>query len=406
MKKVILRAPVLSRSGYGEHARFVLKALQQNPDFDIHIMPLNWGKSNWLSEDTEERREIDNLIQKLAISKNTNFDLSVQVTIPNEWQPMANVNIGICAGIETDKVSMAWIKKANEMDRVIVVSEHAKKGFTKTNYKLGHLSSDEEVIYKCETPVDVVHYGVKELTPENLDLDLKYDFNFLTVAQMGPRKNLFNTIRWFAEEFKDEEVGLVIKGHWINNSLQDRRRLADNLSSVLADLGDRTCSLHLAHGDMSDEEMHGLYIHPKIKAYLTATHGEGFGLPIFEAAYNGLPVIAPSWSGQVDFLSGPITNEKSGKVKTTALYEKVAYDLDTPPDAALWKDVIESDSKWCYPKEKKFKEAIRNVYRSYAPRQNNALKLQKHLLSAFKLEDKLTQLNNLITKTGEENETI
>ena len=132
MKKVLLKAPVLSRSGYGEHARFVLKSLQQNPDFDIYIMPLNWGKSNWLWEDTEERKEIDNLIQKLAISKNTRFDISVQVTIPNEWEPIADINIGVCAGIETDKVSMAWIKKANEMDRVIVVSNHAKKGFTKT----------------------------------------------------------------------------------------------------------------------------------------------------------------------------------------------------------------------------------------------------------------------------------
>ena len=406
MKKVLLKAPVLSRSGYGEHARFVLKSLQQNTDFDIYIMPLNWGKSNWLWEDSEERKEIDNLIQKLAISKDTRFDISVQVTIPNEWEPIADVNIGVCAGIETDKVSMAWIKKANEMDRIIVVSDHAKKGFTKTRYNLGHLSSNEEIVYKCETPVDVVHYGVKEVTPEGLDLDLKYDFNFLTVAQIGPRKNLMNTIKWFTEEFQDEEVGLVIKGHWINNSLLDRRRLANALSDQLPKLEDRTCSLHLIHGDMTDEEIHGLYINPQIKAYMTATHGEGFGLPIFEAAYSGLPIVAPSWSGQVDFLSAPVKNEKSGKVKTTALYEKVAYDLDTPPNEALWKDVIESDSKWCYPKEKKFKEAIRNVYRAYTTRQKNAKKLQKHLLKAFKMEDKLNQLNSIITNTGEQNETI
>ena len=97
MKKVLLKAPVLTRSGYGEHARFVLKALQQNPDFDIYILPLNWGKSNWLFEDSEERKEIDNLIQKLAVSKNQNFDMSVQVTIPNEWETIAPINIGVCA---------------------------------------------------------------------------------------------------------------------------------------------------------------------------------------------------------------------------------------------------------------------------------------------------------------------
>ncbi len=406
MKKVLLKAPVLTRSGYGEHARFVLKALQQNPDFDIYILPLNWGKSNWLFEDSEERKEIDNLIQKLAVSKNINFDMSVQVTIPNEWETIAPVNIGVCAGIETDKISMAWVKKANEMDRVIVVSEHAKNGFVKTKYKLGHLSTDEEIVYKCETPVDVVHYGVKELDPENLDFEFKNDFNFLTIAQVGPRKNLFNTIDWFVQEFKDEEVGLVVKAHWMNNSLKDRRNLSLSIQDYLKKFDDRKCSVYLAHGDMTDEEIHGLYTHPKIKAYITATHGEGFGLPIFEAAYSGLPVVAPSWSGQVDFLSAPVKNEKSGKIKTTALYEKVAYDLGTPTRDALWKDVIEEDSKWCYPKEDKFKQAIRNVYRSYSLRQKNALKLQKHIKKAFKMEDKINMLENIITKTGEENETI
>ena len=31
-KKIIVRAPVLSRSGYGEHARFVLRALRTKED--------------------------------------------------------------------------------------------------------------------------------------------------------------------------------------------------------------------------------------------------------------------------------------------------------------------------------------------------------------------------------------
>ena len=42
-------------------------------------------------------------------------------------------------------------------------------------------------------------------------IELEYDFNFVTVAQWGPRKNMENTIRGFVEEFHDEEVGLVLK---------------------------------------------------------------------------------------------------------------------------------------------------------------------------------------------------
>jgi glycosyltransferase involved in cell wall biosynthesis len=36
---------------------------------------------------------------------------------------------------------------------------------------------------------------------------------------------------------------------------------------------------------------------------VTATRGEGYGLPILESAASDLPVIATGWSGHTDFLS-------------------------------------------------------------------------------------------------------
>ena len=42
MKKVLVRGPILSRSGYGEHARFVYRILKSREDlFDIYIQPLS-----------------------------------------------------------------------------------------------------------------------------------------------------------------------------------------------------------------------------------------------------------------------------------------------------------------------------------------------------------------------------
>ena len=89
----------------------------------------------------------------------------------------------------------------------------------------------------CNTPVEVVHYGVKNVNPANIDLKLKYDFNFLTVAQMGPRKNLAPMIKWFAEEFHNEEVGFVVKANIANNSQIDRVKLRNSIESVLKPLG-------------------------------------------------------------------------------------------------------------------------------------------------------------------------
>ena len=67
--------------------------------------------------------------------------------------------------------------------------------------------------YKLETPIDVVHETtpLAENTAEIRGFDPKHDFNFLVVSQFGPRKNFTNTIRWFVEEFHDQEVGLIVK---------------------------------------------------------------------------------------------------------------------------------------------------------------------------------------------------
>ena len=55
---------------------------------------------------------------------------------------------------------------------------------------------------------------------------------------------------------------------------------------------------------MNEQELHSLYVHPKIKAMINFGHGEGFGLPLFEAAACSLPVIATDWSAHTEFLSG------------------------------------------------------------------------------------------------------
>ncbi len=102
--KVLVTAPVLSQSGYGEHGRFVLRALKTREDlFDIYVNTLNWGRTSWLWEDTEERAWIDSLLMKTMhhAQQQGTYDLSLQVTIPNEWKKLAPINIGCTAGSGT-----------------------------------------------------------------------------------------------------------------------------------------------------------------------------------------------------------------------------------------------------------------------------------------------------------------
>ncbi len=62
-KKILVRAPVLSQSGYGEQSRFALRALKSREDlFEIFILPIRWGHTGWVWEDNELRRWMDEKI--------------------------------------------------------------------------------------------------------------------------------------------------------------------------------------------------------------------------------------------------------------------------------------------------------------------------------------------------------
>ena len=356
--KLLFKGPLLTRSGYGEQSRFAIRALQSRPDlFDLFIQPLEWGRTSWINENSEEKKWIDQTIEKTIafIHHGGTFDASFQVTIPNEWEGLAPINIGFTAGIETTQVAHQWIQKGNMMDKIIVVSNHAKQVYAETRYSA--TNENKQVIgqLNLQTPIVAVNYPTKTFdTLPDVDLELSYDFNFLAVAQFGPRKNIGNMLKWFIEEFRNEEVGLVLKTNLAKNCLMDREKIFYDIRNRLRAYADRKCKIYLLHGDMNDDEMHALYRHPKISALLSVAHGEGFGLPLFEAAYSELPTVAPGWSGQLDFLINNNTKEEC--------FYNIAYDLHQIPEAVVWDGVIVKESAWAVPREQSAKQQMRACY--------------------------------------------
>lgn len=375
MKKVLLKGPILTRSGYGEQARFALRSLRSREDlYEIYIHPTQWGQTSWDSEDSEERHFIDGRIEETIgyVAGGGTFDISIQVTIPNEFEILADYNVGYTAGIETTDVSHTWIQYSNVMDKMIVVSEHSKQVFEKTRYD-GVNENDEPVVLSLETPIDSVGYPVREWDnlPE-LELGLETSFNFLTVAQFGPRKNLINTIRWFVDEFRDEDVGLVLKSNIAKNSIMDRSMLSEDLRKFMEQLGEMKCKVYLLHGDMTSEEIHSLYHNPQIDAYVSFTYGEGFGLPLFEAAYSNLPVVATGWSGQMDFL---VDSQRQDQ------FYNVSFDINRIPKEVVWDGVLIEKAMWAYPREQSAKQQMRLCYEdisSGTPRWDSSELLERY----------------------------
>ena len=305
-KKIFVKGPVLSQSGYGHQARTALKALKSREDiFDIYVENINWGKTGWIWEDNEFRNWIDDKIKKTvaySAERDGPFDISLQITIPNEWVRMAQVNIGFTAGIETTKVSPDWVAKGTEMDKIIVVSSHSKNTY-KDTVVTAQSPDGAKFDYKIQTPVECVNYPIIECVPQGIKgFKPETDFNFLCVSQWGPRKNFENTIKWWVEEFNNENVGLIIKANYLNNCLLDYNHTRNAIFNILSPYPNRKCKIYLLHGDLSREQMSWLYSHNKVKALINIAHGEGFGLPMFEATQFGLPVVTIGWSGQLDFL--------------------------------------------------------------------------------------------------------
>ena len=386
MKTILVRGPALSRSGYGEQTRFALRALRKYEErFNILLVNTGWGHTGWISESGEERDWFDVLLAKghQHTQQNLPIDISLQVTIPNEWERLAPINIGYTAGIETTKIAPQWIEKARMMDKIIVVSNHSKNVFNETTYTGVVQGTEEEVTIQNTTEIEVVNYPVRSLEIENLDIELDYDFNFLAVAQMGPRKNIANTVYWFIDEFHNEEVGLVLKANTANCTTQDFLRTKASLKAITNKYPGRKCKIYLVHGDLSLEQMNSLYTHKKIKSFVTFTHGEGFGMPIFEAAYHGLPVIAPAWSGQNDFLFAPVKSGKQKKAKLRPLFCKVDYTLTQVPKDVVWEGVITADSGWCHIEPKAARRSYRDMFDNHTRYKSQANKLKKHLIENF-----------------------
>jgi len=401
-KRIFVRGPVLSQSGYGEQARFALRALRSREDlFDIYVQPIAWGQTGWVWEQSEFREWMDEriLLTQVAMKKNQlTADISLQITIPNEFQRLCPINIGYTAGIETTKVAPVWLQKGNDMDKILVVSEHAKQTYASTTAQAQNQQTNETVLYKMHTPITVVHETTPRASSEPIPgLELDYDFNFLCISQISTRKNFENTIRWWVEEFVDQEVGLILKASMVSNSHMDMGYTDQWLQSILSKYKNRKCKVYLLHGDLSSGQMTWLYSHDKVKSMVNIAHGEGFGLPMFEAAREALPIVTIGWSGQVDFLV------HDGK----EMFSAVEYTIQPVQKHAVWKGVIEKNSMWAYAEQGSYKMKLRDMRKNWEKHKEVALQLQSINSERFS-DDKLYAgfVDAILSQSKDEEEMI
>ena len=325
MKPLLLfTGPPATRSGYGAHARDLLHSLIEMDRFDIKINSMRWGNTpmNALNnQNPKDKLIIDRIITGNQLPRQP--EIHIQLSVPNEFTPLAKYNIGITAGIECTLPKPEWIDGLNRMNMNIVPSNFTKQVFTGVNYdRIDDKTKQKVGELKLEKPMEVLFEGVdtniykktKEFSEEFVEQmnQIEEKFCFLYVGHwlqgdLGQdRKDTGMLVKTFLEKFKNMKnpPALIMKTSHSSFSVIDRRGILKKINDIRQSVEAKSYpNIYVLHGDLDDEEMNELYNHPKVKVHISFTKGEGFGRPLLEASLSEKPIMVSNWSGQLDFLN-------------------------------------------------------------------------------------------------------
>ena len=393
----VVRAPCATRSGYGDMSRDIIRHIIEYDKYDVKVVSVPWGETPMNALDESNPR--DKMITDRILTQNLNQrpDLFVTITIPTEFEPIGKYNIGITAGIETTIASADWVEACNRMDAVFTISEHSKNVFMASKYAKQTNNGQQVGTVQLEKPIEVLHNCIDqslfkkleyesdvELTVREVMKDIPEDFCYLFVGHWlrgdfgEDRKNVSFLVKVFLETFKqvqgDQPPALILKTSGGNFSILDKKEMLKKIqnikNSVTLSEGQSLPNVYLLHGELTDSEMNSLYNHPKVKAHISLTKGEGFGRPLLEASVSGKPVIASGWSGHMDFLNAEDAVLVGGELKQLH-------------PSSVWDNVLIKESSWFAPDPQQSANAMAAVFMNYDTFHKKAKKLGKENFKKF-----------------------
>ncbi len=393
----VVRAPCATRSGYGDMSRDIIRHLIEYDKYDVKVISVNWGETpmNALDENNPKDKMILDRILTTQLTRQP--ELFVTITIPSEFETLGKYNIGITAGIETTIASAEWITACNKMDVVFTISEHSKNVFLSSKYKKQGPQQQDLGTLEIEKPIEVLHNCIDQSIFKKLEYEanvlpsvretlnvIPEKFCYLFVGHWlrgdigEDRKNVGMLVKIFLETFKQikdtPHPALILKTSGGNFSILDRNEIVKKIemirNTVELQQGQTLPNVYVLHGELTDEEMNSLYNHPKVKAHISLTKGEGFGRPLLEASVSGKPVIASGWSGHMDFLNPEDAVLVGGELKQIH-------------PTAVWDSILIKESSWFAADIQQSANAMAAVFMNYEEFRKRAHKLGKENFKKF-----------------------
>ena len=394
----VVSCPIDTYSGYGARARDFVKALIETDKYDVKILAQRWGNTRFGY--LEDHKEFD-LESRIIPNLTAQPELWIQITVPNEFQKIGKYNIGVTAGIETTQCDPSWIQGCNNMDLIIVSAEHAKTVFETSKFNMQDKNTNQVTgTLEIKPPVEVLFEGAdltKYFPKPSTAIDLsevKEEFCFLNIGHwmqgdLGEdRKNIGYLIKSFCETFKNKskQPALIIKTMQVGTSIMDRERILDKIDSIKKTVNGRLPNIYLFHGEISDEQVNQLYNHPKVKAMVSFTKGEGFGRPLLEFSLVKKPIIASGWSGHTDFLDRDSSLLVGGELKNVH-------------KSAAQKNMILEEAKWFSPNDQEAAQAMLTVFKNYKKVIINAKRQGTRNTKEFNYSKMVEVLDSILTKS-------
>tara|TARA_R110000787_G_scaffold71492_1_gene159038 strand:+ start:294 stop:1586 length:1293 start_codon:yes stop_codon:yes gene_type:complete len=405
---IVVSCPLDTFSGYGSRARDIVRSLVDSEKYDVKVLSQRWGNTpyGFLKKDNPEDKKLLDCIIPAPLTRQP--DVWIQITVPNEFQKIGKFSIGITAGIETDVCTPEFIEGCNRMDLVLASSNHTKSVFQKTQYDKKDKDGKLQGTVKLETPVEVLFEGVDvnkyfHVPPGKLaktdlvtSLDgIKEQFSFLFVGHWlqgaigEDRKNVGLLIQTFLETFsnKSKQPALVLKTMKGPACLMDRDEILSKINAIRKGIKGKLPNIYLLHGEVDDSDMNDLYNHPKIKAMISLTKGEGFGRPLLEFTQSKKPIIATNYSGHLDFLDAEFSSLIPGELKNVH-------------ESAVQEKLIIKESKWFSPDVKFTQLILKDYFNSYKSYETKGKQLGFRCKTNFSFEKMSELLIEIIDKNA------
>ena len=203
---------------------------------------------------------------------------------------------------------------------------------------------------------------------------------------LNDRKHLGLLIKLFYETFKNtpNPPALILKTSVGTSSYMSKDEVLKRIKYIRKTVEHKTLpNIYVLNGNITDNDMNDLYNHPKVKAMINLTHGEGFGRSLLEFSLVNKPIITTNWSGQTDFLDSSLTTLLPGELQTVH-----------PSVVNQW---ILKDSKWFEVDQKAACYAMNDVFKNYKKYQVKAIKQGYKNRNSFSYE-KMKELMGKLLK--------